>query len=276
MANKKKSSSNTRSRSTSTNRRTTNNTTKGRSQRKSPVVQDEFNEDLVNEIIIIGVVALAILLFLCNFGILGSVGDMVSNIMFGLFGILSYIVPVLAAFMVFFSVANSGNPKVIRRNIAIVLMYLNISLGFELVQNTVSYGNHLGEFKQAVEEIWALSFGQHKGGGLFAGILTNLLVRWLGNVGAILLAAVVIIICIVVITEKSLFGGVRKVSDRSRRALESGSRNFSDNAERFNEQREERRLRLQEEREKKEADRLRKEEIRRKKEAEKRLKEEHA
>ena len=35
-----------------------------------------------NEVILIGVFALAVFLFLCNFGIVGVVGDTVSDVMF--------------------------------------------------------------------------------------------------------------------------------------------------------------------------------------------------
>ena len=48
-----------------------------------------------NEILLIVFLALAVILFLCNFGIVGSVGNAVSGAMFGLFGLTAYITPVI-------------------------------------------------------------------------------------------------------------------------------------------------------------------------------------
>ena len=47
-----------------------------------------------NEIILIGLLAVAVVLFLCNFGVIGVAGDQISHVMFGIFGLLAYIVPI--------------------------------------------------------------------------------------------------------------------------------------------------------------------------------------
>ena len=46
-----------------------------------------------DEISLIIVLALAVLLFLCNFGVIGPVGDGISHVLFGIFGMLAYAVP---------------------------------------------------------------------------------------------------------------------------------------------------------------------------------------
>lgn len=44
-----------------------------------------------NEILLIVLAALALILFLCNFGVVGKFGNAVSSVMFGIFGLLAYV-----------------------------------------------------------------------------------------------------------------------------------------------------------------------------------------
>ena len=55
------------------------------------------------------------------------------------------------------------------------------------------------------------SAGRH-GGGFFGGSICKLFVTWFGTVGAYLIDIVLVIIGIVVITERSFIGGIRKGS----------------------------------------------------------------
>ena len=181
--------------------------------------QDQFNEELMNEVIIIGIIAIAILLFLCNFGILGSFGNKISDIMFGLCGIPAFIFPILTAYIIFFGVANQGNSKAIRRNIALIVLFINISALCELISAEI--GDAVGEFN--LKGVWNFAVEHHKGGGIIGGTLAFYLVKGLGKVGTILLIIVVIIICLIFITEKSLLKGVKEVSGTSKRAIERGA-----------------------------------------------------
>lgn len=81
-AGKKNTSSSSRTRSSSNNKSKTSKTnSKSRSQQ---TIRTEEESAITNEIILIGVFALSILLFLCNFGIIGPVGNAVSHVMFGI------------------------------------------------------------------------------------------------------------------------------------------------------------------------------------------------
>ena len=57
------------------------NTNKGYSEQDSA---------LFHEVVLILLFALAVFLVLCNFGVLGTVGNGISDILFGLFGYLAY------------------------------------------------------------------------------------------------------------------------------------------------------------------------------------------
>ena len=52
------------------------------------------------------VFALTVFLFLCNFGVIGVLGDAVSSVMFGIFGTIAYAVPVVGFVAVAFAISN--------------------------------------------------------------------------------------------------------------------------------------------------------------------------
>ena len=51
------------------------------------------DDGLLNEIVLIAVIAFSALLFLSNLGFVGNFGKVISDVMFGLFGYVSYLVP---------------------------------------------------------------------------------------------------------------------------------------------------------------------------------------
>lgn len=63
-----------------------------RNQRKS----EPMDVAIKSEVILIALFALAIFLFLCNFHILGVTGDAISNVMFGIFGLTAYLIPIFS------------------------------------------------------------------------------------------------------------------------------------------------------------------------------------
>lgn len=230
MAQKKKSSSNTYKRKASGKKNA------GRA------AQESFNDELINEIILIIVIALALLLFLCNFGILGTFGALVSDFFFGLFGLPQYILPLVAGYLTFFSVANPGSSKAARRIISIIMILILIGIVDQLLAN-IPQPDGLYNLR----EIFAFSKAEHRGGGVVAGSLCYLSVKYLGVVGTIILIVVLLLICIVVLTERSFFKGVSGVSERSREAISRGADDWNRDHERRILRREESR-RLKEER----------------------------
>ena len=93
----------TRGRKTSSKRKTNN---RGKSKRN---VNDRFENTVIDEVFFLVSIAVTILLFLCNFNLIGKVGEVLSNIMFGLFGYMAYVAPLLIFFAFYFGLANMGN-----------------------------------------------------------------------------------------------------------------------------------------------------------------------
>ena len=162
-----------------------------------------------NEIILIGLLAVAVVLFLCNFGVIGVAGDQISHVMFGIFGLLAYIVPIAFFVMIAFGMVNSGNSIATRKLIAGVILFLLIGSVFDLFTGRPS----LAESYQ-IREIYTGCSENKNGGGVIAGTLAYLMYHFLGLVGSVLAILVGVVICIVVITDKSFVTGVRKGSQK--------------------------------------------------------------
>ena len=167
-----------------------------------------------NEIMLIVFLALAIILFLCNFGVVGKAGDVVSDVMFGIFGLTAYIAPIIFFLAIAFGMSNIGNNIATRKLVAGVFLYIMISMICELS------GTELAQVESyQIKEIYLRCSENHSGGGVIAGTLAYFAYKFLGMVGTILAILVLGIICMVIVTEKSFIGGVtrqgRKVYERS-------------------------------------------------------------
>jgi len=87
-------------------------------KRKADAAQAAKDRELFHEIGLIVLLLVMILLFLCNFGLIGPLGNAVRDVMFGLFGWTAYAVPVVLFVGVAFWFANEGNPTALRKILA--------------------------------------------------------------------------------------------------------------------------------------------------------------
>ena len=188
------------------------NTGRGRQSQQSnerskgrPAQAEPMDIAIRNEILLIVFLALAIVLFLCNFGIVGSIGNAVSNFMFGLFGLMAYIAPIIIFLAIAFGMSNTGNNIASRKLVAGAVLFLLISMVCELLGAQLAQTDNY-----QIKEIYERCSENHSGGGIIAGSLVYLSYKFLGMVGTVLLILVVGIICMVIVTEKSFIGGVKK------------------------------------------------------------------
>lgn len=192
---------------TSSNR----NTNRGRQSQSGKRASQAQPMDIAirNEILLIVFLALAIVLFLCNFGVVGSFGDAVSNFMFGIFGLTAYIAPIIIFLAIAFGMSNTGDNIATRKLVSGAVLFLLVSMVCELfsaqLAQTESY---------QIKEIYERCSENHTGGGIIAGSLVYLSYHFLGMVGTVLLILVLGIICAVIVTEKSFIGGVKRQGQR--------------------------------------------------------------
>ncbi|MDO4463211.1 MAG: DNA translocase FtsK [Bacillota bacterium] len=168
-----------------------------------------------NEIGLIVLFAVAIFLFVCNFGVAGVVGNTISNVMFGIFGLTAYVMPLALFLMIAFGMVNSGNSIAVRKLVAGTFLVLMVGVVCELFTGAPQAAE-----SYQMKDIFLTCSEKHLGGGVIGGSIAFLLYRFLGLIGTVLVILVAVIISLVVLTDKSFVSGVktggRKVYERSR------------------------------------------------------------
>ena len=175
--------------------------------RKKKSNQYEMDEALTNELLIILVFAICALLFLCNIGLIGSVGNIVSAVFFGIFGWLGYIMPIVLLGIFAFGIINRANIVAKVRIVCIVIIFLSIGVLIELWGGDVS---NLGTYD--IKSFYSNGSMNHSGGGVIAGSLSYLMYHYLDKAGTVLISIVLILICLIIITGKSFLKALKNGS----------------------------------------------------------------
>lgn len=93
-----------------------------RQTKKERMAQIERQQAFKKEIFLWIVVAVSILLFISNFGIGGHLGNAVSGFLFGVFGMVAYIFPLVLLVGSFFAVSNKGNSYAIMKLVMTIVL----------------------------------------------------------------------------------------------------------------------------------------------------------
>ena len=203
--------------STSGRRKTTSSGRKNTSGRgrntksKATANYTRTNEErlISNEVLLILTLAFGILLFLCNFGIIGPVGDSISKLMFGIFGLLAYIAPIFVFLAVAFGISNQGNFRAAMKLTAAVILFFTIGMIVELFA-----GNLQDMSEYSIKTFYEYASENKGGGGVIAGSLAYVLYSLLDMAGTVFVLIVIMVICFVLITGKSV---VKTVSEGSQK-----------------------------------------------------------
>jgi len=145
-----------------TNRRTTQ--TRKRNNKKKRFTNEELL--LINYSVIIGSVFMCILLFLCNFGKVGVFGKVISSIMFGAFGWLAYVFPVLLLVLALLWIAKQSDKSIKIKIIAFIVLFFSIGIIIEMFSG-VSKELDSFDIKSFIER----GYEEHSGGGLICGVV---------------------------------------------------------------------------------------------------------
>ncbi len=157
-----------------------------------------------SEVILLLILAVCIIWLISHFGIGGFVGEKISALSFGLFGMMSYLIPICFFVGAAFLISNRDNGIAVVKLVAGILFVFFLCLFVELVVGDGSHYSVKNSFQYAVE---------HKnGGGAAGGLLASLLCPAIGKAGAYVADIVILIISLVLLTERSFLGGVKKSS----------------------------------------------------------------
>ena len=182
---------------------------KGKSSGKKTAAAKKNQETSIpflNEVLLLGILAVCILLFLSNFGLGGAAGKKVSGVFFGIFGLVAYLVPICIFVGAAFYTSNKQNRIAVVKLVAAALFVMFFCLFIELVVT--------GDTKAKITASYAYGVSNKNGGGIIGGALAHLLCGAFGLIGAYVVDIIVLIISLVLITERSFFGGVKKGSKK--------------------------------------------------------------
>ncbi len=222
MSNNNGRSGNKRKTNNSSGRRTNNSNSNRRNN--NAVIEEPLMSPLMTVIITL---LICVLIFLSNIGILGSVGDVISKGVFGVFGMPAYILPILAVVLVFALYSVSESPLVLRRVVCSVILYILISTLIEMLNGVV---NEMSDaYNPAL--LWENGSVNRKGGGIIFGSLAYVMNRYLSHAGTIALLIIFMLICIGLILGREVLGNlsqggmnaIRVAKDRSEEMRESAA-----------------------------------------------------
>lgn len=204
--------------------------TKKRKSTKGSAKKTQESAVLRDEIVILCVLAVCILLLISNFGLGGFAGDFVSSVLFGTFGWISYLLPLILFGVVAFFVSNKGNAHAYIKIAALIVLMVVLMAFLELVINSyVPDTKLLTYYKQAS--------ARKNAGGLIGGCLVTLLCPTIGVVGTYVILIILMVICVILITEKSL---LKPLSHGSKKVYEDAKKRHETSVIRSAQKKEER------------------------------------
>ena len=170
--------------------------TKGRKSQ-----QQEFS--LQSEVILLLILAASIVIFICIVGQGGMFGKAISAFFFGAFGLMAYVFPFWLFLVSAFLTANQNrNGKVIMKTAAAVILFVFLCTLVHLLM--------FGSDSMSIGSLLEACISEKNGGGLLGAALGVLFTKTVGLACAYVISSVALIISIVMITEKSFFGGLKK------------------------------------------------------------------
>jgi len=187
------------------------NKTRGNAHTAPKKTAADYRKDneLFEEIGLIVFFILMIIMFLCNFGIIGPVGDAISSVLFGIFGLTAYIMPIVLFTAVMFWYANRGSINALRKLISGIVLFFMIGIVCDLL-----FGNGGDLEKYSVKDIYLHCVKIKNGGGVISGSISYVLCKYVSTIGAVLVVLLCSAISFILMTEHSLISGVRDGSSR--------------------------------------------------------------
>lgn len=210
MASKGKKQTTKRGKKSGTNRKYSNKRNKAMKSQKTEV-------SMAKDIEVIGGFAVMVLLMLSNFSLIGKVGDVISRIMFGLFGLFAYIIPILIFIAISFFIANVSSKSAMKKLIAAIIMFLMLCTILQLIYASTDFGFSIKKMYRESAEI-------KNGGGVVGGVIGACLYSSIGIYGAYIASIAIFLITLVILSEKSLVQSVKK---GSRQVYDAAKEDFS-------------------------------------------------
>lgn len=154
--------------------------------------------EMRNEIIVIITLLISVILFLSNFNLSGKIGNYLSSFIFGMIGILAYILPFVLFFTTAFYISNVGNKLAGRKIMSIMVFMLCLTALIQLL--TMEYDPQLKIF-----DYYTNSSKLRSGGGIIGGIQVMIYCSMFDTFVTYIILITIMIISLILISGKAMF-----------------------------------------------------------------------
>ena len=193
---------------------------------------------LYSEIGLIVLLVFMLFLFFCNLGLIGPFGNTIRGVMFGLFGLPAYVIPILFFVAIAYWYGTGGDGVAVRKIFAGILLSVCAGIICDLAAKITPSMEKYG-----VKELYQTCSTLRKGGGVISGSVCYFLFHYLDTVGTILMVILFTIIGLILLTERSFLAMVREQGTRVREITREDAEYRRERAELRRIEREEQRAR---------------------------------
>lgn len=174
--------------------------------------------------------AIALFLFLSNFGICGIVGNALRSVMLGLFGTMGYLFPIVLVTIAILIRYNLAQPGMTSKIVAVSMLFFDLGLFFHLFAD--------GTTDKPVTYFYTKGAEGGFCGGMIGGFFGNVFHSLIGLTGAYIVAVVILIISVVLLTEKSISSYIKNRGKDAYETVKEESKELSESIKEKNQQRE--------------------------------------
>lgn len=207
MASKTSSRKKSTAAKTSNRKKSTAANNKGKKQTSAKTTKNQ-NTFLKDEIIILITLGISIVLLLSNFGIGGFLGEGISSMLFGVFGFIAYIIPIVLFIGVTFFISNKGNSVAYAKTVSGIVLICMLCTLLQLLLDGYRKGTSLLDY-------YRIASRYKTDGGILGGIFVEMFCPSIGVVPTYIIVVLAAIICMIIITEKSFLTGIKKGSTKA-------------------------------------------------------------
>lgn len=159
-----------------------------------------------DEITLVITLVVSILLVLANFKMGGFIGNAVSQLFFGVFGSVAYIMPVALFVAVAFHISNRGNFKATKKIITGIVLLVTLMAFFQMLTR---------QYDLKITEFYFYAMNKKFSGGFIGGIVSRLMFTLFGKYGTYVILIAIMLICFMIFTGKTIVTAISRRGEQS-------------------------------------------------------------
>lgn len=191
------------------------NSNRGNTSKKVNSKEQENISSYTAEIIIWILSAVMLILELGNFGLCGII-NYISQFLFGLFGVVEYVLPILVIVAAFFLHVNEYRKRAVIKVVLAGLLLICVGVMAQM---------YVGTFE--LKDLYFNGFRDKSGGGILCGGIAFLINKMVGKVGTYIIVILAILVCIVFFAEISIIEFIKSLFTYTPQNEEYGQRKVS-------------------------------------------------